>query len=252
MTSLSHTDRQACFITSTSNIPVSALSKLVKYVDLVPYVLMLLKLGADFKSFRNIPTQLLARELNTSIQNVYKILSKLESRGLIVRELRQGASYIKLTEECFELIKEIISILNGYLSYSLMSIKLVGQVTSGLGEGSYYMSIPEYKERFREKLGFEPFPGTLNVKLLPEYIRYRLLLEKIPGLLIEGFVKNGRKFGSVKCFRAKVENLDIPCAVLLIEKTHHGPEIIEVIAPVKLREYARLKDGDIISIQVFV
>ncbi len=227
-------------------------SRIVRYLDLVPYVLLLLKLGADFSSYKAISVHSLARELGTTVQNAYKILTKLESRGLIVRDPSQGASHIKLTEECFELLKEVATILKSYVDIKLMSIRLVGHVTSGLGEGSYYMSIPEYRLRFKEKLGFEPFPGTLNVRLLPEYVRYRLLLDRIPGIVIEGFVKNGRKFGSVKCFRANIEHIDVPCAVLLIEKTHHGPDIIEIIAPVKLREYAKLNDGDLVDVRVHV
>ena len=34
-----------------------------------------------------------------------------------------------------------------------------------MGEGSYYMSLKGYKKQFKEKLGYEPFPGTLNLKL---------------------------------------------------------------------------------------
>jgi len=52
----------------------------------------------------------------------------------------------------------------------------------------------------------------------------------------------------VKAFRCKAGGID--CAVLVIERTHHGPEVVEVIAPVKLRDALALKDGDPISIEV--
>jgi riboflavin kinase len=42
---------------------------------------------------------------------------------------------------------------------------LRGRVVSGLGEGQHYISRQGYLKQFREKLGFEPFPGTLNIKL---------------------------------------------------------------------------------------
>ena len=44
---------------------------------------------------------------------------------------------------------------------------LNGTVQSGLGEGAYYMSLRPYTDQFLEILGFSPFPGTLNVQLLP-------------------------------------------------------------------------------------
>ena len=44
-------------------------------------------------------------------------------------------------------------------------MKLEGEVTSGLGKGKYYMSKQVYQEEFDDKLGFRPFPGTLNLKV---------------------------------------------------------------------------------------
>ena len=42
---------------------------------------------------------------------------------------------------------------------------LNGTVVSGIGEGKYYMSLGPYKEQFNTHLGFEPYPGTLNIRL---------------------------------------------------------------------------------------
>lgn len=40
----------------------------------------------------------------------------------------------------------------------------MGEVVSGLGEGAYY--VRQYEPLIEEYLGFKPFPGTLNVKIL--------------------------------------------------------------------------------------
>ena len=110
------------------------------------------------------------------------------------------------------------------------------------------MSLEGYVKQFIEKLGFKPYPGTLNVRLRREYIKYRLYLEQLPGIYIHGFTDKGRTYGGVKCFKANVKNIE--SAVLLIERTHHGPDVIEVIAPVRLRDVLGLKDGDTIEIIV--
>jgi len=40
--------------------------------------------------------------------------------------------------------------------------------------------------------------------------------------------------------------------VLLVERTSHGPEVIEVIAPVKLRDRLNLRDGDEVTINILL
>lgn len=82
----------------------------------------------------------------------------------------------------------------------------------------------------------------------PEYVKYRLYLDALPGIYIEGFSNGVRTYGGVKCFRAMIQGL--PGAVLLIERTHHGPDTIEVISPYKLRDKLGLKDGDEIEVLV--
>ena len=47
--------------------------------------------------------------------------------------------------------------------------KVVGEVSSGLGEGRYYISRKSYIIQFQEKLGFIPFLGTLNIRVSQEF-----------------------------------------------------------------------------------
>ena len=49
-------------------------------------------------------------------------------------------------------------------------MKIEGEVKSGLGKGSYFMSQEFYSNEFRKNLGFVPFPGTLNVVVSDEYL----------------------------------------------------------------------------------
>jgi riboflavin kinase len=102
-----------------------------------------------------------------------------------------------------------------------------------------------------EKLGFDPYPGTLNLKLTDSSdIYFRDVLSHRAGILIKGFSDGKRTYGSVKAFKAKVRGID--AAVLLIERTHYGRDILEVIAPVNLRQALNLKDGDRVSVEVYL
>lgn len=211
-----------------------------------PYLLLLLKCGVTDLEFKSLSLSKIAQELGTTSQNLSKILNKLEQEGLIVKITKPQLA-IKLTPRAMELVKCIVEILKDYFK-ELTIIKLVGYVISGLGEGRYYMSLEGYVRQFIEKLGFKPYPGTLNVRLKTEYLKYRFYLERLPGIYIHGFTNGDRTYGGVKCFKASINGY--PGAVLIIERTHHGPDIIEVISEYKLRDVLNLKDGDEIEILV--
>ena len=40
-----------------------------------------------------------------------------------------------------------------------------GTVVTGLGEGAFFMSMDHYKKEIKNKLGFDAYPGTLNIKI---------------------------------------------------------------------------------------
>ncbi len=50
---------------------------------------------------------------------------------------------------------------------------------------------------------------------------------------IEGFSEERRTFGECRCHRIKLNGID--AAVVQPERTRYPPELIEVIAPAKLR-----------------
>ncbi len=128
---------------------------------------------------------------------------------------------------------------------------LEGTLFTGLGEGRYYMSLEGYRKAFRDKLGFDPFPGTLNLRLnSPHDMETRRQLDGRKHILIPTFSDGTRTYSSVKLLRCKVNDSE-DGAVLLIERTHYGADVLEVVAPVELRRRFRLKDGDRVRVQVF-
>ena len=68
------------------------------------------------------------------------------------------------------------------------SYSVSGKVFSGLGEGAYYISLTGYKKQFISKLGFEPYPGTLNLKLSSNlHKQFINNLSELTGVTIDGF-----------------------------------------------------------------
>ncbi len=121
-----------------------------------------------------------------------------------------------------------------------------GTVESGLGEGGYYLSRKEYVLQIEELLGFTPYPGTLNIRLEPvQMARYRHFLSG--AVLIKGFVSEGRTFGDVVAVRAEIGGMR--CAAITPKRSHYS-DVIEIIAPVKLRDALNLRDGDEVEMRV--
>ncbi|HXZ98604.1 MAG TPA: DUF120 domain-containing protein, partial [Candidatus Acidoferrum sp.] len=128
-------------------------------------------------------------------------------------------------------------------------VVLEGTLFSGIGEGAWYVSQSGYRRQFAEKLGFEPFPGTLNLRLRREYDDERRLLETLPHIQIDGFSDGDRTFGPVKCYRAKINDLE-DGALISAVRTHYAGDVIELIAPSNLRARLGLKDGDTVKARI--
>jgi len=216
----------------------------------IPTLLELLELGAKDRPI-SITTTELGQKIGKSQQLASKHLEEMEKEGLIERMRSGGKTYVKLTKK---------GVTSGATLYSSLSrvyakpenerLEVVGQVFSGLGEGAYYVSMKGYRKQFLAKLGFEPFPGTMNLKLdLPVYRKIRRDLGTMKGIHIEGFRDGKRTFGGAECFKAKL-NEKVEGAVLVIERTIHDDTVLEIISPVNLRKYFKLKDGDEIRVTI--
>jgi riboflavin kinase len=119
-----------------------------------------------------------------------------------------------------------------------------GKVFSGSGEGARFIEIPWVRKQIAEKFGFIPYPGTLNIKLA-EGIANSKLLKKAKAIEIlpaEGFCR-GRCFNA--CFMDTLK-----CAIVIPEVENYPEDILEVIAPINLREKFKLKDGDMVNVQI--
>jgi riboflavin kinase len=164
----------------------------------------------------------------------------MEMEGLISRETSGRKTRVGLTEKGLRVLEDLYERLERALYCGL----ILGEVVSGLGEGSYYVRL--YRDRIREYLGFDPFPGTLNVRVLFPKTIFDALVDVRP-ILIPGFVRDGRTFGDVKAYPVKIE--DVEGAIVVPSRSVHPPKIAEIIAPVNLREALNLKDGSKIRIK---
>jgi len=222
----------------------------LKFEKLFPVLYKLAELGATSETIE-ISTTRLAELLGFSQQTASRHLIELERMGLIKRETSRRGWKIRLTEKGLSMLKQIYYGLKKVIEGVKMGmIKIEGEVFTGLGEGAYYVSKEGYIKQFVKKLGFKPYPGTLNLRLKAEKdLKARSELESYPPIIIEGFESEGRSFGPVKCYKAIINN-EVEGAVVIAMRSHYGPSVLELIAPIYLREKLKLKDGDKIEVRI--
>lgn len=175
----------------------------------------------------------LARMLDVSQQTASRWLVQLRGEKLVEK---QGGKY------CITV--------NGRATLEfLVQSKLVftGRVFTGIGEGKYYLTREGYVRQFG-KLGFKPFPGTLNLRLSEEQAAANLLLRKSRGIVLNGFKEKERSFGDVVCHPALFEGLK--GAVIVPVRAHYDSTVLELAAPFNLRKKLGVKDGDEVSVEV--
>lgn len=213
----------------------------------------LLSQGAK-NNFINITTAELSREIKKSQQAASKHILDLESYGYLERYKKGKSFRIKVTEKGYNELYSLFLSLKSSLESIPKTLDFEGIIVSGMGEGAYYMSLDGYKSQFKEKLGYYPYPGTLNIKLTDRiFINAKKDLLKLPNIFINGFNDNIRTFGWVKCYPATFSNENSPnCAVLLLERTHHTEDMLEIIAPISIKDSLSKRNGDQIQLKVIL
>jgi len=120
---------------------------------------------------------------------------------------------------------------------------LTGRVETGVG--NFAVWIEKLREHYLRKTGLDLFPGTLNVRLEEEY--------SVPAGVLR---LEGREYGG------DVSVNIVPCRIFreraVILRTDssergegtHPKTVVEVACEVNLRARYRLRDGDVIGIEV--
>jgi len=213
-------------------------------------LLKLAEMGAHRRTAK-ISTEYLAEKLNISQQTASRYLIELDRQGWIKRTITPEGCLVRIAHQGIKELNKLYSTLRFLMEATYPpSIMLEGTVFTGLGEGAYYISKEKYRKQFIEKLGFDPYPGTLNLRLTTDYdIKARNELEAYPAVEIEGFKSEDRTFGSVKCYPVIVEN-KVKGALISALRSHYDASVLEIIAPVPLRKYLKLKDGHKVKVEV--
>lgn len=214
-----------------------------------PYLIQILKvlalLGADNNRIE-LSSFDLAKQVEVSQQTASRYLLNLDRQEFIRREMGIRKQMIQILPRGMDVLRE------EYVHYRRLfefrdEIQIEGTVISGMGEGKYYTEQDEYVRQFREKLGFIPYSGTLNISIEDVELNKLRMLRNAGGILVDGFDTADRSFGSVHCFKTKIDRVN--CAVVLPIRSHYS-KVLEVISSHCLRGKLDLKDGDEVKLIV--
>jgi riboflavin kinase len=195
----------------------------------------------------------LGDRLGASTQTASRRLQRLEDADLLDREILNDGQRVAVTEAGERALQR------EYADYRRIferdaGVSLSGVVTSGMGEGRHYITLPGYMEQFESRLGYTPFAGTLNLDLDEESVRARARMDAIDPVPIDGWEGEDRTYGPAFCWPATLATPEGEryegTHVIAPERTHHGADQLEVIAPEKLREALGLADGDHVTVHV--
>ncbi len=89
------------------------------------------------------------------------------------------------------------------------SIVLSGRVASGFEEAGAFLSAEGYVSQIKEKMGFAPFPGTLNIQVAAAQQADVKKISAACDITLDGFSKEGRKFGPVKAKKADLNGVPV-------------------------------------------
>jgi riboflavin kinase len=126
-------------------------------------------------------------------------------------------------------------------------ISLRGVVTSGLGRATQFMGLDWVRTEIGRLAGFDPYPGTLNLRLLePTSVDAWRRIRQGPALVL---VPPPPAPCGARLFRAVVVP-DLAAAVIVPDPTSHADDVLEVVAAVHVRRLLGLRDDDAVTLLV--
>jgi riboflavin kinase len=121
---------------------------------------------------------------------------------------------------------------------------LRGAVEAGSGQAGSFMSLDWVRRAVSDTIGFDPWPGTLNVRVLDEPLEEwrEIRRDHAVPLAMPPEASCGARLVPV------MVSTDIPAAVIIPDLTRYGAHVLEVIAPVHLRSRLWLRNDDVLAL----
>lgn len=124
-------------------------------------------------------------------------------------------------------------------------MRIRGRLVRGLGEAPAFTQLPWVVEQCQAKLGFTPYPGTVNLEVLPEDLAAWEELKAVPGVIIE---PPDAAFCDAVCHRVSIDGR-LQGATIRPHVSGYPPTKLELLAQVNVVETLGLELGQEVAIE---
>jgi 2-phosphoglycolate phosphatase len=126
-------------------------------------------------------------------------------------------------------------------------LKITGKIVSGVKQGAFFTQLEWVREQCLKKLGFTPWPGTLNLEIPMDSIDVIEGIKPEEGIEL---VPPDSQFCSGRVVPVSVEGIAGAIVLPAEDVRVHGKNIIEIISPKRLKEALGVKDGDLVTLTI--
>jgi len=127
------------------------------------------------------------------------------------------------------------------------SYTLTGKIVSGVRQAAFFTQLDWVQAQCEKKLGFKPYPGTLNLAIDDLNTEWLKSHQEIDTLAL---VPPDPKFCRAQTLPVTIMGIQAAIIIPAKDVQIHATNIVEVMAPVCLKESLGLGDGDFVKITV--
>lgn len=124
--------------------------------------------------------------------------------------------------------------------------ELTGKIVAGVKQAAYFTQLDWVQQQCMEKLGFRPCPGTLNLEIQKDSLAIIGELQKKRG--VKELVPPDPGFCSARILPVFLGKERGAIIIPDEEVQVHEKNVVEVIAPVNLKEALRVSNGDSLTV----
>jgi CTP-dependent riboflavin kinase len=125
--------------------------------------------------------------------------------------------------------------------------KITCKIVSGVKQGAFFTQLEWVQEQCLQKLGFKPFPGTLNLEIAHENMRIIEALQTQEGIEL---VPPDSNFCAGFVFPISIEGISGAMVAPAADVRVHAKNIIEIISHLGLKNALGVEDGDWVTLTI--
>jgi CTP-dependent riboflavin kinase len=125
--------------------------------------------------------------------------------------------------------------------------EIKGKIIGGAKQGAFFTQLDWVQEQCLDKLGFAPWPGTLNLEIPMDAVAVIEELKATKGLEL---VSPDSNYCNGHVFPVSIEGIQAAIVIPAEDVRVHPKNIIEIISPEMLKESLEVKDGDQVTLTI--